>query len=184
MTIVPDRKDWTWVLGRPCPECGLDTQRFALVAIPGMIRVNSAAWQDVLSGPGDPRQRPAPSVWSTLEYGCHVRDVLRLYTERLVMMLTEDGPDFPNWDQDATAVADRYAEQDPAAVATDLRRAAEAIAARFEGVSGEQWQRTGRRSDGAQFTVESSARFLVHDAVHHLYDVTGGRHPARPSAVN
>jgi hypothetical protein len=42
-------------------------------------------------------------------------------------------------------------------------------------VSGDQWQRTGRRSDGACFTVESFARYLVHDAVHHLYDVTGAR---------
>jgi hypothetical protein len=184
VTIIPDTKDWTWVLDRPCPECGLDTQRFAREAIPGMIQVNAAAWQDVLSGPGDLRQRPAPGVWSTLEYGCHVRDVLRLYDERLVMMLTEDGPDYPNWDQNATALADRYAEQDPALVAADLRRAAEAIAARFGRVSGDQWQRTGRRSDGARFTVESFARYLVHDPVHHLYDVTGARHPARPAAGN
>jgi hypothetical protein len=25
VTIIPDTKDWTWVLDRPCPECGLDT---------------------------------------------------------------------------------------------------------------------------------------------------------------
>ena len=24
MPIVPDDKDWTWVLERPCPECGFD----------------------------------------------------------------------------------------------------------------------------------------------------------------
>jgi DinB superfamily len=183
VTIIPDAKDWTWVLDRPCPECGLDTQRFARESIAGMIRVNAAAWQDVLSGPGDPRQRPAPAVWSTVEYGCHVRDVLRLYDERLVMMLTQDAPDFPNWDQDATAVADQYARQDPALVATDLRRAAEAIAARFEGVSGDQWQRTGRRSDGARFTIESFARYFIHDPVHHLYDVTGARHSPRSDAA-
>jgi hypothetical protein len=28
MTIEPDTKDWTWVLRRPCLECGLDTQSF------------------------------------------------------------------------------------------------------------------------------------------------------------
>ena len=81
MTIVPDTKDWTWVLQRPCPECGLDTQAF-------------------------PR---------------------------------------------------------------------ETIAVRFEGVSAGQWQRTGRRSDGAQFTVETFARYFIHDPVHHLYDVTSTR---------
>src|ERR1700754_4674243 len=100
MSIVPDTKDWTWVLRRPCPECGLDTQSFAREAIPGMIRGNAAAWQQALSGPDDVRQRPQPAKWSTLEYGCHVRDVLRLYDERLQMMLTQDDPLYPNWDQD------------------------------------------------------------------------------------
>ena len=37
MTIVPDEKDWTWVLRRPCPECGLDTSSFAREDIPAMV---------------------------------------------------------------------------------------------------------------------------------------------------
>jgi len=123
-------------------------------------------------------ERPSPSVWSALEYGCHVRDVHRLYDTRLALMLTVDGPHYPNWDQDETAVADRYAEQDPAEVAAGLQQAAEALAARFDGVSGDQWQRTGVRSDGVRFTVESFARYYIHDPVHHLYDVSGVRHAA------
>jgi hypothetical protein len=177
VTISPDTKDWTWVLERPCPECGLDTRSFSREAVAGMIRVNAQAWQDLLarSGPGDARRRPSPGVWSELEYGCHVRDVLRLYDERLELMLTVDEPHYANWDQDATAVAERYGEQDPATVAAELGDAAQVIAARFEGVSGDQWQRTGVRSDDASFTVESFARYFIHDAVHHLYDVTGVR---------
>jgi hypothetical protein len=177
MSIVPDTKDWTWVLRRPCPECGLDTQSFPREAIPGMIRGNAAAWQEVLSGPDEVRKRPRPEKWSTLEYGCHVRDVLRLYDERLQMMLTQDDPLYPNWDQDVTAVAKRYGEQDPAAVAAELGQAAEAVAARFETVDGPGWERPGRRSDGASFTVGSFARYFIHDPVHHLYDATG-----RPAA--
>ena len=90
-------------------------------------------------------------------------------------MLSQDDPLFPNWDQDETAVADRYAEQDPATVARELRESAQAIAGRFAGVTGAQWQRTGNRSDGASFTVETFARYFIHDPVHHLYDVTGRR---------
>jgi hypothetical protein len=175
MTIAPDTKDWTWVLRHPCPECGLDTQSFPRSAIAGMIRTNAAAWHDVLARPGNAR-RPSPGKWSALEYGCHVRDVLRLYDQRLQMMLTQDGPQYPNWDQDATAVADCYGEQDPAVVAAGLTGAAEAIAARFGTIDGDQWQRTGARSDGAHFTVESFARYFIHDPVHHLCDVTGTRH--------
>ena len=179
MTIVPDTKDWTWVLQRPCPECGLDVQGFPRAALGGMIRANAAAWGDLLTRPGAPRRRPSPGKWSALEYGCHVRDVLRLYDQRLQLMLTEDGPQFPNWDQDATAVAERYGEQDPAAVAGEIAQAAAAIAARFDAVAAGLWERTGIRSDGARFTVESFGRYLVHDPVHHLYDVTGARFTVR-----
>jgi hypothetical protein len=173
VTISPDTKDWTWVLQRTCPECGLDSRSFAREAVPAMIRASAANWHAVLTQPGDRGQRPAPDKWSPLEYGCHVRDVLRLYRLRLDLMLTTDGPQYPNWDQDATAVEDRYHEQDPATVAAELAAAAELLAARFEQVGGEQWQRTGFRSDGAQFTVETFARYFIHDPLHHYYDVTG-----------
>ena len=173
MAITPDTKDWTWVLQRPCAECGFNAQGFPVEAIPGMIMANAAAWRPALEG--DARTRPRPDKWSPLEYACHVRDVFRLYDQRLGLMLSQDDPQFPNWDQDETAVADRYGEQDPAEVAAALRQAAFAIAGRFENVTGEAWQRTGARSDGARFTVETFARYLVHDPVHHLYDVTGQR---------
>ena len=173
MTITPDTKDWTWVLQRPCPECGFDTGSFAREDVPGMIRNVARRWHSVLTSPGDQRTRPDPGRWSALEYGCHVRDVFRLYDRRLELMLTTDGPRYPNWDQDATAIEDRYAEQDPGTVAGEIAEAGDAIAVRFENVSGDEWDRTGFRSDGARFTVESFARYLIHDPVHHYHDVTG-----------
>ena len=69
--------------------------------------------------------RPQPAVWSPLEYGAHVRDVFRLFDQRLLLMLTEDDPRFANWDQDETAIRERYAEQDPEVVADELEAAAE-----------------------------------------------------------
>lgn len=171
MSIVPDTKDWTWVLRRPCPECGFDTRNVTHEEIPDLIRENAEAWQEVFASRQDLRERPRPEVWSPLEYACHVRDVFRLYDYRLGLMLNEDDPAYPNWNQDATAVEERYGEQDPDQVVVDLRLAAEALAASFAKVQGEQWQRTGRRSDGAKFTVDSFARYLVHDPIHHLHDV-------------
>ena len=117
--------------------------------------------------------RPSDDRWSPLEYGCHVRDVYRLYRYRLQLMLDEDDPTYPNWDQDQTAIDDRYAEQDPAVVVTELRDAAESLSAGFDSVTGDAWHRTGTRGDGAHFTVETFARYFVHDPIHHLYDVTG-----------
>jgi hypothetical protein len=175
VTIIPDTKDWTWVLQRPCPECGLDTSSFPREAVGGMVVANAIAWRNVLTSPGDIRVRAEPGRWSVLEYGCHVRDVLRLYDYRLGLILTENHPLFPNWDQDGTAVADRYGEQQPLIVAAELSQAAEVIAARFATVTGDMWQRRGQRGDGAVFTTDSFARYFIHDPIHHLYDATGVR---------
>src|SRR6202046_208745 len=158
MTIVPDGKDWTWVLARPCPECGLDTQSFSREEIPAMIRANAAAWRGPLAA-ADAASRPRPDRGWALEYGCHVRDVFRLYDYRLGLMLTEDDPLYPNWDQDETAVAGDYASQNPGVVAGELALAAEALAASFAAGSGEQWLRAGRRNDGATVTVHAVRRY-------------------------
>jgi hypothetical protein len=104
-----------------------------------------------------------------------VRDVCTLYRERLGLMLREDDPLYPNWDQDVTAVEERYFAQDPAVVSRQLHDAAAALADAFDGVEGGQWLRTGRRSDGARFSIAGFSRYLLHDPVHHLFDVTGQR---------
>ena len=175
MPIEPDTKDWAWVLERPCPECGFDAATVAPEQVGRMVRDNAAEWQQVLARPRDElAARPSDDRWSALEYACHVRDVFRLYDQRLALMLAEDDPDFANWDQDDTAVAERYNEQDPAHVASAIAEAAGPLAARFDGVTGDAWQRTGNRSDGAIFTVASFARYLIHDPVHHLDDVAKG----------
>ena len=45
------------------------------------------------------------------------------------------------------------------------------MAATYTGISGDQWQRPGRRSDGSVFTAESLGRYHLHDVVHHLHDI-------------
>jgi hypothetical protein len=174
--ITPDDKDWTWVLERPCPECGFDASTFDPAAVAPLIRANAARWHELLARPDDAlRQRPGDDRWAPLEYACHVRDVFRLYDTRLRLMLDEDDPLYPNWDQDATAIEEDYLGQDPPGVDAELQEAAAALAARFASVQGGRWKRRGRRSDGASFTVSSFARYMIHDPVHHLYDVTGER---------
>lgn len=162
------------MLERPCPECGFDAAGVRPEDVAGLLRANTAEWARILARPeADVRRRPSPTVWSPLEYGCHVRDVHVLYLERLELMLTEDGPHYPNWDQDETALAERYHEADPSVVARELRVAADALAARFDTVAGEQWDRTGYRSDGAEFTVRTFATYFIHDPIHHVHDCGG-----------
>ncbi|GAA3238392.1 DinB family protein [Actinocorallia longicatena] len=173
MSITPDDKNWTWVVERACPECGFDASAIDVGDVAGLLAANSAEWHALLRSPGAHDVRPVPSKWSALEYGCHVRDCIRIYDYRLRRMLEEDGPSYPGWDQDATAVEERYGEQDPVTVADELLEASRSLEARFAGVTGEQWRRTGHRSDGASFTVETFARYFIHDPIHHWHDVRG-----------
>ena len=166
-----DDKDWTWVLQRPCPECGVAVGSLTVAEVADLNRECGASWAELLRTRPDVRDRPSPNVWSPLEYGAHVRDVFRLFLTRLELMLNDHDPLFANWDPNITAEAERYDLQDPSTVADEIEVAAAALADRFAGLEPEQLRRVGRRSDGATFTVESFARYEIHDPVHHLWDV-------------
>ncbi|MFD0362695.1 DinB family protein [Nocardia sp. GCM10030253] len=194
MTIVPDVKNWTWVLERSCPECGFDAAATPYEAVPGLAREYAGRLSAALKR-DDAVTRPDDQTWSPLEYAAHVRDVCRIFAYRTAVAAraeavapavpgfdakgldvgeTEDGlPMFSNWDQDETAIADRYGEQDPATVATELTAAAEVVARAIESVPAVDRDLQVRRSDGSIFTVETLAGYFVHDVIHHVHDVRG-----------
>jgi hypothetical protein len=170
--IEPDEKDWTWVLETPCPDCGFDAGLVTGSQVAARLRQNAARWPAVCAR-ADVRVRPQPRVWSPLEYACHVRDVCRIMDSRVNLLLSEEDPAFESWDQDATSIEDAYGAQEPAAVSVELLAAAEAAAASFDSVGDGSWQRTGRRSNGSVFTIETFGQYFLHDLTHHLYDVRG-----------
>ena len=167
---MSDTKDWTWVLERACDECGFDSAAVDLPDVGAAIRANARAWQVVLAGP-DPSRRRDPEVWSVTEYAAHVRDVHTVFAERLALMLEVDEPQFEDWDQDAGAVKGRYDLATPQQVAPALAANAEDVAAGYDDVDPASYDRIGHRSNGSTFTVESLARYHLHDVVHPLWDV-------------
>ncbi|WAP51799.1 hypothetical protein OL239_19080 [Arthrobacter sp. ATA002] len=97
MPLTPDTKNWTWVLDRPCPECGFDAAATDFSDVPGLLRDSAEDWRHILAGP--------------------------------------------------------------------------AAAAAFAAVEPSQLERRGLRSNGSAFTVDSLARYFLHDALHHVWDV-------------
>jgi hypothetical protein len=166
----PDEKDWTWVLERPCPDCGFDASTLIRTDIPDHVRTSVATLRSAVLAP-DSDMRPEPAVWSALEYGCHVRDVCIVFGTRLASMRRTHDPQFPNWDQNETALAERYWEQDRTRVADELSVEANRIATDFADVRDDEWERPGRRSNGSKFTIDTLARYFLHDVVHHVHDV-------------
>ena len=147
---IPDSKDWTWVLEEPCAACGFDAAEVDPTQTGTLLRANAQAWADVLDRPDDQlRSRPAPQVWSPLEYSCHVRDVYVLFGARLALMRREDGPQFENWNQDVTAIEQRYDLADPAEVRAALLDAGSALADAFENL--------GQQAAGVKFRQSAFA---------------------------
>ncbi|NNF53446.1 MAG: DinB family protein [Acidimicrobiales bacterium] len=170
----PDDKDWTWVLERPCPDCGADVGELSMDAVANLNQKCAADFAEILRRDSEwVHARPTPSTWSPLEYACHVRDVFTLFSQRLELMLNTDDPLFANWDPNVTALESNYHLTDPDQVAAEILEAGNDIAAKFAALEPDQWERPGRRSDGASFSVLTFARYEVHDPLHHLWDVTG-----------
>jgi SAM-dependent methyltransferase len=186
LVIVPDTKDWMWVLEDTCPECGYVAAHLDRTEIGRLVRDDAVGWTTVLAQP-DARRRPDDSTWSPLEYACHVRDVHDLFAQRLTMMLRHDDPTFPNWDQDVTAVEKHYESQDPVQVAGELHGAAHRVADVYDSLRDapeETWARRGFRDNGSEFTIDSIARYHLHDVLHHTYDVRGLAASATVSAYD
>lgn len=120
-------------------------------------------------------RRPSPRVWSPIEYGRHVADVIEVMTQRLALILDNEGEAvrFPNWDQDAAAVDGEYWKGNGHATAVLIRERAEGAAQDWAQPAGEKWGWVGVRGDGAEFTVEELGRYFAHDLIHHLHDVGG-----------
>ena len=172
--IEPDTKDWTWVVNEPCAECGFVAAAVDVAHLGAHLRETTARYLPYLAT-DDAAVRPGPRTWSVLEYGCHLRDVHRIFSMRVTRMVTEDEPHFENWDQDETAREQRYDLQEPGVVALELAESADDVAWIYESVPAGSWDRIGIRSNGSVFTVDSIGRYHLHDVVHHLWDVSGVR---------
>jgi len=170
MPIIPDDKDWTWVLNAPCPECGFEAAKTTPAAVATTIPALLPRWQAALNR-ATAEQRPDDSTWSVLEYAAHVRDVFDVFEARLQLMLTQENPVFANWDQDQAALDGNYAGLDPREVYHQMVQAGSDVADAFGSVTEEQWGRRGLRSNGSEFTVLTLAGYFLHDIIHHLHDI-------------
>jgi S-DNA-T family DNA segregation ATPase FtsK/SpoIIIE len=119
------------------------------------------------------RVRPAPEVWSALEYTCHVRDVLLVQRDRVILALVEDSPSFPRMYRDERVVLAGYTEEVPEGVAGQLIVAADLAAKVFERLSDGQAQRPCiyNYPEPTERNVAWLGLHTVHEAEHHLGDV-------------
>ena len=127
------------------------------------------------------RRRPAPDVWSALEYAAHTRDALAFYVERIQRVLAEDRPTLTKVGWSTQAEARGWNDEAPADVAATLRTTTESLADLLDGLDADQWQRVGLSSEGTgdERTVRVLAERAVHEGHHHLLDIGRSLRAAR-----
>ena len=172
-----------------CSECGFSdesvTMADAVAALRGFGKRYRAPLTRSLPGEdGDAllRQRPAPGVWSALEYAAHVRDVFAWYDARIRRSLVEDRPEATEPGPEEAAEVGRYNEQDPQVVADQLAANAERLAATLEDVPRDAWDRVHLRY-GQPRSVLFTARRAVHEGNHHLLDIGRGLRAVRQQGL-
>jgi MOSC domain-containing protein YiiM len=131
-------------------------------------------WRTMTEGiePAVLSTRPAPGVWSAMEYAAHSRDVTGVMGLLLNFTLDNDAPvidDVPN-DVPMPEVAATMRE-----AITQLDKNVARLNGRAAKMTGEGWTRTitlGADTATAQWIVGHA----VHDAIHHLRDIGRGLH--------
>jgi hypothetical protein len=138
-----------------------------------IVRLSPAQYHRAFDGVPDDaaRRRPDPSTWSMIEYVCHVRDVYRVFVDRIGLALAADGPTFAPLGNDERAVRLRYGEADVDATLADLTAAAVGLADLVESLPDSAWARTASRRPGEERNVLWMARQSAHEGRHHLGDV-------------
>jgi S-DNA-T family DNA segregation ATPase FtsK/SpoIIIE len=160
----------------PCAECGYDYGAAPRAELAGAIGERARSYRLVLLDTDDAaiRAHALPGVWSILEYGCHVRDLLTVQRERVERALGEDRPDFASMRREERVLEEGYNTQAPSAVAQELEDAADALAGVLDRLDDTGWERTGiyHWPTTQLRSVEWIGRHTLHECVHHLGDIS------------
>jgi hypothetical protein len=161
-----------------CGECGFDSAMWSDEDAVEAIRQLPARWVDALAGLGSDeiQRRPIPEMWSIAEYTDHVREVL--FGMHFVLDRALDQPGIDLGDPPAPEFAAEPRALDFGAALAGIDREARALRDRLSELPEPSWSSTAIVG-GDEVDAHWLCRHAVHDATHHLGDVTRLREALR-----
>ena len=112
------------------------------------------------------KQRPKPEKWSAHEHACHIATVHGLFFDRLDRMLAHDDPEIKAYEPSDEA-PDKLMKMDLDASLLQFARERGDLVERLRTLTPAQWERTGRHSEFAPYSVFIMFRHLaLHDMLH------------------
>jgi hypothetical protein len=170
--------DWTRIQRDPCPQCGQHPAALAPASLGELAIESSIAWREFLleTDDTDLRAIPEPGVFSPIQYAAHVRDILKVYSDRMLLGVEQDGPTVPIFNP-SQEVFESYNRLDAEELAGDLEAQAQRLAKIVEDMDPSAWSRIVINDRGQYgvytFTVAGLACNAAHEAHHHLLDAKG-----------
>ncbi len=158
-----------------CEECGYDYELAVMSRIPGEIRGEVGELARLIAGAARSgvARRADPELWSPLEYACHVRDVLLVQRERVLLARRVEGPETVPMGRDERVGYEGYADSDPQEVADELAVAARLLSNTLGRLDDADWDRTLIYGwpERDERTLRWLAAHTQHEVRHHLLDV-------------
>jgi MOSC domain-containing protein YiiM len=159
-----------------CSECGFDARAWTVRDAVTILGELGLWWQLATDGiePVALNQRPAPGVWSALEYGLHSALVVAVLRDGIERILAVDGcalpppPEVPD-----PAHEESRRPLDRVDVVADLEREGRALATLAREAPPDAWVHLGHLPN-APVQAEAALLHAVHDATHHQLDVGRG----------
>jgi hypothetical protein len=171
---------WEWhrIQVDPCPQCGDFPAALPPEDLGHLAVERAASWREFLVHQDESYLRASPEmgVFSPLQYGAHVRDILRVYTERMVLGLEQGSPTVPIFNPPQEEW-ERYNRMEPEELAVDLEMQARRLEEVIDEMDPAAWSRIVVNDRGVYgvytFTVAGLACNAAHEAHHHLLDAKG-----------
>jgi hypothetical protein len=157
-----------------CDVCGFEWDAITADELPARLRAAGDGFRVVFAAGGKALAlRPSADVWSTVEYGCHVRDAMFNLRDRIVLGVAEDNPTPHAMHTDTRISEGLYAGEQPKVLAVEIPVAADLLARTIEALDADHlarpifygWPRPTTR------TLLWVAAQALHEAEHHLDDV-------------
>ena len=158
-----------------CDACGFDGATYEDATLLASLRSLGSEWRVLLESAGpELRLRPAPEVWSAIEYAEHTRDIVALHVYGVTEALTGNEPVLPPVEPGlADAAATAYGDADAGVVADEIEEQASLLATLSDDAGPAAWSQ-GITLGEERADVRRLLEHALHDALHHLDDVERG----------
>ncbi len=129
------------------------------------------------------RQEPAPQPgvttgegdWTTSELVGHLCDSARYWGGRMRLVVYEETPELPVYDQDTFVRLAAYRYLSPETLAQEFRLISAANLALLRGLRPEQWERVGLHAERGQLTLRDIVAIEAQHERDHARQIAAGR---------